>query len=177
LLPGSRANAGRVLEGIVLGEDEDLSPGLRDAFRASGLYHLQPDSRKATRDLSISEDEREAALRLLYQDAMRLYERARDEVTIQWSDGRTGPYVAVRYKQAIEKTQDNKALLVPTIARIVKKRTIGFGHLEAANRPDLMVETLVLDTTKPYHRFFTSATIDVARQRLQQHGHLAGSDS
>jgi competence protein ComEC len=29
-----------VLEGIVLGEDEGLSPGLRDAFRASGLYHL-----------------------------------------------------------------------------------------------------------------------------------------
>ncbi|MGE5274847.1 MAG: ComEC/Rec2 family competence protein, partial [Verrucomicrobiota bacterium] len=29
-----------VLEGIVLGEDDALSPGLRDAFRASGLYHL-----------------------------------------------------------------------------------------------------------------------------------------
>ncbi len=29
-----------VLLGIVLGEDEGLAPGLRDAFRASGLYHL-----------------------------------------------------------------------------------------------------------------------------------------
>jgi competence protein ComEC len=29
-----------VLEGVVLGEDEGLSPGLRNAFRASGLYHL-----------------------------------------------------------------------------------------------------------------------------------------
>ena len=29
-----------VLEGIVLGEDQDLSDGLRTSFRSSGLYHL-----------------------------------------------------------------------------------------------------------------------------------------
>jgi competence protein ComEC len=29
-----------VIQGIVLGEDEGLMPSLRDAFRASGLYHL-----------------------------------------------------------------------------------------------------------------------------------------
>jgi competence protein ComEC len=29
-----------VLEGIVLGEDQGLSPGLRTSFRSSGLYHL-----------------------------------------------------------------------------------------------------------------------------------------
>jgi competence protein ComEC len=29
-----------VLEGILLGEDQGLSPGLKSAFRASGLYHL-----------------------------------------------------------------------------------------------------------------------------------------
>lgn len=29
-----------VLEGVVLGEDQDLSDGLRTSFRASGLYHL-----------------------------------------------------------------------------------------------------------------------------------------
>jgi competence protein ComEC len=29
-----------VIQGIVLGEDESLTPSVRDAFRASGLYHL-----------------------------------------------------------------------------------------------------------------------------------------
>jgi competence protein ComEC len=40
LAPGLAGERRAVLEGIVLGEDEGLSPGLRDAFRASGLYHL-----------------------------------------------------------------------------------------------------------------------------------------
>ena len=40
LAPGLRGERRAILEGIVLGEDQDLSPGLRDAFRASGLYHL-----------------------------------------------------------------------------------------------------------------------------------------
>jgi competence protein ComEC len=40
LAPGLTGERHAVLEGIVLGEDEGLSPELRDAFRASGLYHL-----------------------------------------------------------------------------------------------------------------------------------------
>jgi competence protein ComEC len=40
LAPGLTGERRAVLEGIVLGEDQDLSPGLQDAFRASGLYHL-----------------------------------------------------------------------------------------------------------------------------------------
>ncbi len=40
LAPGLEGERRAVLEGIVLGEDEGLSSGLRDAFRASGLYHL-----------------------------------------------------------------------------------------------------------------------------------------
>jgi competence protein ComEC len=40
LAPGLTGERRAVLEGIVLGEDEGLSPGLRDAFRSSGLYHL-----------------------------------------------------------------------------------------------------------------------------------------
>jgi competence protein ComEC len=40
LAPGLTGERRAVLEGIVLGEDEGLSPGLRDAFRGSGLYHL-----------------------------------------------------------------------------------------------------------------------------------------
>ena len=40
LAPGLTGERRAVLEGIVLGEDEGLSPDLRNAFRASGLYHL-----------------------------------------------------------------------------------------------------------------------------------------
>jgi competence protein ComEC len=40
LAPGLTGERRAVLEGIVLGEDEGLSPELRDAFRSSGLYHL-----------------------------------------------------------------------------------------------------------------------------------------
>jgi competence protein ComEC len=39
-LDGLEGERRAVLAGIVLGEDEGLSKGLRDAFRASGLYHL-----------------------------------------------------------------------------------------------------------------------------------------
>ena len=38
--PGLAGERRAVLEGIVLGEDEGLTPELRTSFRASGLYHL-----------------------------------------------------------------------------------------------------------------------------------------
>jgi competence protein ComEC len=38
--PGLTGERRAVLEGIVLGDDQDLSPDLRTSFRASGLYHL-----------------------------------------------------------------------------------------------------------------------------------------
>jgi competence protein ComEC len=40
LAPGVDGERRAVIAGVVLGEDEGLSPGLRDSFRASGLYHL-----------------------------------------------------------------------------------------------------------------------------------------
>ncbi len=102
----------------------------------------------------------------LYDDAMEIYEIARREVTIPRADGTTQKYAAVRYLQQLKAVEDNKALLVTVIANIIKKRTTGFDHLANANRPDLMVENLVLDETKPYHRFFASTTIAVARKRM-----------
>ncbi|HZQ65506.1 MAG TPA: ComEC/Rec2 family competence protein [Gaiellaceae bacterium] len=38
--PGLTGERKAILEGVVLGEDQGLSQGLRDSFRASGLYHL-----------------------------------------------------------------------------------------------------------------------------------------
>ena len=105
------------------------------------------------------------AMEQLYVDALEIYERAREEVTIPRKDGSTQKYAAVRFKQQIDKAREERTL-VTTVARIIRKPTLGFGHLEAAGRPDLMLENLVLDTTKPYHRFFTARTIETARERM-----------
>lgn len=120
---------------------------------------------------TVPPDEAERAMAVLYEDALELYERARKDVTIDRSDGTQQKYAPVRYRRQIEQGWEKREL-VPTIAKIVRKPTLGFGHLENANRPDLMVETLVLDERKPYHRFFTEKTIEVARERMRKHGYL-----
>lgn len=109
-----------------------------------------------------------AALKELYADATEIYERARAEVMIDRKDGRRQRYAPTRFKQQIDKGHE-EGMLVPTVARIVRRPTLGFGHLEAAGRPDLMLETLVLDAEKPYHRLFSPATIEVARQRMRDY--------
>jgi hypothetical protein len=113
----------------------------------------------------MSTDETQAAIEHLYSDALEIYERARAEVAIERSDGRRQRYAATRYKQQIDKGYDEDAL-VPAIARIIRRPTLGFSHLEDAERPDLMLETLVLDETKPCHRLFTPRTVETARQRM-----------
>jgi hypothetical protein len=109
-----------------------------------------------------------ALLQQLYDDALEIYEVARREVTISRSDGGEQKYAAVRYKQQIERAYANDEL-VPAIARIVRRPTLGFGHLEEAGRPDLMLETLVLDESKPYHHLFSQQTIQAARARMNDY--------
>jgi hypothetical protein len=115
-------------------------------------------------------NEAQSAMRRLLEDALNIYERARQEVTIERSDGTRQRYAAVRYREQILRGWENNEL-VPTIARIIRKPTLGFSHLEKAGRPDLMLEALVLDTDKPYHRLFTTKTIETARQRMRTHGY------
>src|SRR4051812_21327676 len=109
-----------------------------------------------------------SALEQLYEDALDLYERARAEVIIPRNDGGRQHYAPVRYNQQIERAYRDGEL-VPAIARIICRRTAGFGHLEDANRPDLMLETLVLDRGKPYHRPFTVKTVQIAQQRMAEY--------
>lgn len=110
------------------------------------------------------------ALEQLYQDALDIYETAREEVLIPRKDGGEQKYAAVRFKQQIDKGHD-EGTMVPTVARIVRKPTKGFGHLEAAGRFDLMLENLVIDEAKPYHRFFSAETVRVSRERMAEvHG-------
>lgn len=105
------------------------------------------------------------ALERLYQDALEIYETARVEVLIPRKDGGRQKYAAVRFKQQIDKGRGLGAI-VPTVARIVRKPTKGFRHLEAAGRHDLMLENLVIDEAKPYHRFFSPETIRVSEERM-----------
>lgn len=126
-----------------------------------------PDKKEATELLAMAkDDDLQAAMDQLYADAINIYERARQEVMIPRSDGSQQKYAAVRYKQQIERARENDEL-VPAVARIIKKRTTGFDHLEAAGRQDLMLENLVLDPSKRYHRFFTKNTIETARKRME----------
>jgi hypothetical protein len=115
--------------------------------------------------------EADDAMKQLYADATNIYERARREVMIPRSDGTEQRYAPVRYKRQIDKGWENDEL-VPTIARIVRKKTVGFGHLVNAKRDDLLLETLILDESKPYHRFFTAKTIEAARERMREYGFL-----
>jgi hypothetical protein len=135
------------------------------------FFDPDPEAEEAKLKLAtIPPDEAQSAMELLHEDTLSIYERARHEVTIPRSDGKRQRYAAVRYRQQIERGWENNEL-VSTIARIIRRPTLGFGHLKNAGRPDLMLETLVLDTGKPYHRFFTTETIETARRRMQGYGY------
>jgi hypothetical protein len=138
-------------EGLVFqfygSEENDMISAMEQAGRSEDVQH---------------------AMEQLYADAIEIYERARAEVTIPRRDGTRQKYAANRYKQQIDKGREDNSL-VPTIARIVRKPTLGFGHLDAAGRSDLMLENLVLDSSKTYHRFFTKTTVETARERMAQY--------
>jgi hypothetical protein len=70
-----------------------------------------------------------------------------------------------RFKQAIDRGR-REGTLVPVVGRIVRGPTEGFGRLAEAGRRDLMVETLVLDESKPYPRFFPAKSKELARANL-----------
>lgn len=136
---------------------------------------FDPDGEETQSMLAAAQPEDvKSAMDALYADALDIYERARNEVVIPRSDGGQQKYAAVRYKKQIEQGRDEGSL-VATISRIVRRQTIGFGHLRAAGRHDLMVENLVLDTSKPYHRFFSVKTIQTARERMARLTSKAGT--
>src|SRR6266540_2767348 len=96
------------------------------------FYDPDPDAEEAKSKLATTPPEEvQSALALLYEDALSIYERARQEVTIERSDGTRQKYAAVRYRQQIERAWENDEL-VSTIARIIRKPTLGFDHLANA---------------------------------------------
>ena len=57
----------------------------------------------------------------------------------------------------------------PAITRVVRDTTKGFGHLAQAGREDFMVESLVVDESRPYHGRFSAATVATARERFAKY--------
>lgn len=109
-----------------------------------------------------------AALAVLYDDCCHIYETARREVTIRRGDGTTQKYAAIRFKQQMDRAHAEGRLLA-AVARTVERRTTGFGHLANAGRVDLMLETFVLDESRPYHDLFDARTLQAARDRMAEY--------
>lgn len=95
------------------------------------------------------------AVDALYVDLVDLYERTKAEVG----------YVASYFKRSIDESRGTTGP-VPVVARLVKSPTTGFNRLAEAHRPDLMVEALVLDPLKPYHRLFDRSTVSHAQANM-----------
>ena len=113
------------------------------------------------------------AVEALYVDLVNLYERAKAEVRIPARDGGTRRYIASYFKRAIDDSR-GRAGPVPVVARMVKTPTQGFDHLANARRPDLMVEALVLDPTKTYHRLFDRTTVSYAQANMDAYASRLG---
>jgi hypothetical protein len=105
------------------------------------------------------------ALERLYRDCQYIYETARREVTIPRIDGTVQKYAAIRFMQQIDRAYAD-GRLVRAVESIVERRTAGFGHLEAAGREDLMLETFLLDRAKPYHLLISDRTRAIAEARI-----------
>lgn len=127
---------------------------------------LLPEAEKDM-DESVSATDK-AAIEALYKDCCHIYETARQEVTILRSDGTRQKYAAVRFMQQMKRAHDERRL-IEVVAQTVERHTKGFGHLEAAGRDDLMLESFVLDESKPYHRLFNAQTVRTAQDRMTEY--------
>lgn len=77
------------------------------------------------------------------------------------------PYIPHRFKQAIDRARaGGDPVLVVT--RMCRRQTEGFDVILEANRPDLTVESLVVDDEKAYHDLFVTETVRLSRERLEK---------
>jgi hypothetical protein len=108
--------------------------------------------------------ERTDDLAQLVTDLDELY-RLTVEAKLPREDGKA--YVPSRFKGAIERSRVG-ADPVALVGRMCRKQSRGFDVLLRADRPDLTVEQLVLDTGRPYHDLFKEKTKSLSAGRLQQ---------
>jgi HKD family nuclease len=101
---------------------------------------------------------------LLTADLMELYEQTVAE-RLMTKKGRH--YVPTRFLQGIRRAEAGGDP-IQLVYRICRHQTEGFDVILDADRPDLTVESLVVDTAKPYHDLFTDSTREISAKRLGQ---------
>lgn len=101
---------------------------------------------------------------LLIADLLALYEMT---VTYQLMTKQGRRYVPTRFLQGIHRAETGGDP-VQLVYRICRYQTEGFDVILEADRPDLTVESLVVDAAKPYHDLFTESTRRLSAERLKQ---------
>lgn len=117
------------------------------------------------------------ALEQLYADCEAIYARAKDEVTFLNEKGHLQRYNASYFIRAVRDARSDGRNVTTVVASILHKTTTGFGRLEDAQRPDLMLEILVLDPRRSYYRLFGPTTREKARERLEGYEARTGDSS
>lgn len=139
-------------------------------LQAAERARIARETERLNRELMTSAQADEE-LDLLRSDLYALYERTKQEVTLTTRDGREQPYSANYFKRALDNCDATGGPL-SLAARIVKSPTDGFERLAEAHRPELLVEALVLDESKPYHHRFPAETIAHARRGMARYDEL-----
>src|SRR4051794_20925779 len=115
----------------------------------------------------------------LHNDLLAIYARAGAEVKYETDRGETRPYWAKRFLQALKRTERSGGSFVEFAARLIRMEepSRGFLILKNAGRLDLTVEALVADTRRPYHGVFDPEVVELAKQRLADHGYVVGQQA
>lgn len=108
----------------------------------------------------------------LYEDLLSIYARAGAEVTYVTDDGQVKPYWAKRFLQAVKRAEKNEDLF-GFVDRLLRPEqpSRGFLILKKADRLDLTVEALVINSKKSYYKNIPFELITIARRRLADHGY------
>lgn len=133
-----------VWEALTDGAQEDLGRREEAEFKLAGAWA-------------------DIATELLYEDLKANWEVQSKIWIIDPKTGEPKRLSGTRLKAGIDVARRKRAL-VPYVRAVVEKKTSGFSDLAIARRPDLMVESVVLDVSKHY-RFLFSASIKEAAKR------------
>ncbi len=115
-------------------------------------------------------DPRFADKAALFDDLVEIYDGMRD-ARIPNPNSATGDYYRpTRFLNSIRDGHLPEEDIVQKVALLLRRDTSGFDLIADAGRPDLLVESLVLDPSKPYHDLFGERTRDLARERMTRYG-------
>jgi len=123
-------------------------------------------------------DPRFADKAVLAADLIAIYEGTRD-ARIPNPNSKTGDYYRpTRFLNGVRAAHESENEdVVQKVAMLLRGDTTGFDLIADAGRPDLLVENLVLDQSRPYYDLFSKRTRELARERLARHGFARTSRS